>query len=217
MRKILVGVLACVSCSISEMKPVDPDWDSRTDPRCDTNQVYAVGDAAGAVLSAGAGVAIAVAGKGDGIVEGVGLMGVIAAVLTISAVEGFHWDTACKNAQRSWDELQIEQDQHLRGNQRRDTEAQPVRAPIVAPPRGFYCVTSVSTPAAGFCMRGKVACVTAHDAVASAIADITDCTLVESAWCFDEGRCAPTRAVCVEQRQKRVGTDGEARDCAEAR
>ena len=86
-----------------------------------------------------------------------------------------------------------------------------------APPRGFYCASSSSVADAGFCTRDKVACITAHDAVVASVADIGDCTLVESAWCFGDGRCSPNHDVCNDQRSKDAATDDEVRDCVEVR
>lgn len=91
----------------------------------------------------------------------------------------------------------------------------PAPVPAAGPPRGFYCASSASAVAAGFCAREKADCVRARDAAISVIADITECGLVETAQCFDvkpgEPRCAPSAASCAAQRE-RAGVPAECRE-----
>jgi hypothetical protein len=72
------------------------------------------------------------------------------------------------------------------------------------PPRGFFCSTSETTPAAGFCTREKADCQRARDASLAAIPDLAECQVGEpTAFCFttDDGeeRCAPTMTGCVPE------------------
>lgn len=100
----------------------------------------------------------------------------------------------------------------------RQEEVEPDRAldPSPAPPpvpRGFYCTSSPSISTAGLCAREKAACESARQLAAGAVSDLAACTLVETAWCFDEQRCAPTQGSCEAQR---AGAEG-APECIEAR
>ncbi len=92
----------------------------------------------------------------------------------------------------------------------------PVPTVAAVQPRGFYCASSPSAAAAGICARAKVDCVRARDAALALIADMTECTLVETAQCFSvDGteRCAPSFEACQAQRQRAGATD----DCGEVR
>ncbi len=88
----------------------------------------------------------------------------------------------------------------------------PVSKPVrERPPRGYYCATSVVTQGAGLCTRGKSACVRARDAVAAMVTDMSECGLVEVAWCYsdddDVDHCYPDQAVCAEQQQRMAALD----------
>jgi hypothetical protein len=83
----------------------------------------------------------------------------------------------------------------------------PQKGPVAgqpSAPRGFYCSSSVASPAAGFCVRDKADCQRARDAASAAVADLDECRLVEKAWCFTAAgaeRCAPGMATCNDRRQ----------------
>lgn len=63
MRFVAVVVpLVMIGCSAFEMKRLEPDYDPRTNPRCDTDPLYAVGDAVGAAGAATLAIAIAAVG-----------------------------------------------------------------------------------------------------------------------------------------------------------
>jgi hypothetical protein len=89
-------------------------------------------------------------------------------------------------------------------------------------PRGFYCASSPSLAKVGVCARQKEACVRASGVLAAAAADLSRCTLVESAYCFDAGSgdaddaCAPTIDACTLQRERAVAAGIDAGDCVEA-
>lgn len=74
----------------------------------------------------------------------------------------------------------------------------------VAERRGFFCASSPGNAAAGFCVRDKAECGRIRDVSVAAVADLTACTLVETAWCFGD-RCAPTEEACREQSDRAGG------------
>lgn len=83
-----------------------------------------------------------------------------------------------------------------------------------ARPRGFYCASSPTTPAAGLCTRDKADCARAREAAAGVVADLAECALTETAHCFDakpgDERCVPSAEACAAQRE-RLGGSGECR------
>jgi len=87
--------------------------------------------------------------------------------------------------------------------------------PAPAPPRGFFCSISASKPTAGFCTREKAACQHARDAAPAEVADLGECGLVETAFCYTTGgseRCAPTMEACAERASSAAGVTAA---CAE--
>lgn len=77
-----------------------------------------------------------------------------------------------------------------------------VTEPAAPAPRGFYCSSSTATPTAGFCAREKSDCQRARDAALGVVADLEECRLVETAFCFvSDGneRCAPTPSACADR------------------
>lgn len=81
-------------------------------------------------------------------------------------------------------------------------------------PRGFYCTSSPVESTAGFCDREKETCARLRDSLVLQMGDLTQCALVESAFCFVD-HCAPTMEACAAQRS-RAGSDSEP-DCLETR
>jgi hypothetical protein len=68
-------------------------------------------------------------------------------------------------------------------------------APADTKLRGFFCAAA---PTTGFCSREKADCGTARDAAVAAVPDLSECALVENAFCFDgEKRCFPTAEICA--------------------
>jgi hypothetical protein len=96
----------------------------------------------------------------------------------------------------------------------------PPRAPAPtqpAPPRGFFCASSPTAPAASICAREKLDCQRAREAAVGAVADLEECRLVESTWCYTAGgseRCAPTQDVCAARASTATGVTAA---CAEQR
>lgn len=72
--------------------------------------------------------------------------------------------------------------------------------PAPAKPRGHFCTTSAAQPGASLCAREKADCQAARDAATAVVADLAECTLTETAHCFEaEGRerCFPTADACT--------------------
>lgn len=66
-------------------------------------------------------------------------------------------------------------------------------------PRGYFCAVSKES---GFCARHKHDCTAARDAAIATVADLSECTLTESAHCFDvdgRERCFPSKELCVSR------------------
>jgi hypothetical protein len=98
---------------------------------------------------------------------------------------------------------------------REQLEVERKRKAAAAQPRGFFCASSATAVAAGLCARGKADCTRARDAAVAVIADMTECTLVETVQCFDaklgDLRCSPTMESCAAQRE-RAAVPGECRE-----
>lgn len=95
-------------------------------------------------------------------------------------------------------------------------QAPVIQAPASVPAhRGFYCATSTVSPAAGFCVRAKADCARTRDAAIVAVPDLTECALVETAWCMriaaDDDRCFPAEDVCGAA-VVRLGATAECRE-----
>ncbi|MEO8703929.1 MAG: hypothetical protein ABI867_28020 [Kofleriaceae bacterium] len=71
-------------------------------------------------------------------------------------------------------------------------------APVEAP-RGFFCTSSPTQAKVSTCTRQKDRCTSARDALVAAVADVTACALVETAWCFAGERCSSSEAACSSQ------------------
>lgn len=211
--RIVAGILCLAfgGCSLA-MTPLAPNYDERTIPRCETDGIYPLGDALVAVAAAGGSVAIAVAGHdaSDGSSKWIGVagLGIVALAFTGASIGGFRWDSRCTAAKKQWDQRQIEQDTLVQESKQKARVDAVKQTPVqTAPPRGFYCSNSTAS-VAGFCMREKAECERTRDATAVAVADLTSCTLVETAWCFAD-RCAPTHDICEEMLKHTQGTVSE--------
>ncbi|HWO17184.1 MAG TPA: hypothetical protein VNO30_00350 [Kofleriaceae bacterium] len=82
----------------------------------------------------------------------------------------------------------------------------PVSAPPV--PRGYYCSSSAATPGAGFCTREEVDCQRARDVALAAVTDLSECRIVEAAFCHvadGNERCAPAMEACAERAKSATG------------
>lgn len=179
MRYIAIPLLA--GCSFG-MTPLEPKYDPRTIPRCETDAIYPLGDAAASIAFGGLAVAVAVVGHDaeDGTSKwaGVAAAGGVAAFLAIVSGIGFRWNARCDAAKEQWDKRQIEQDTLVQQSK--------------VAPSGFFCS---SGGAVDFCVRTKAECVHARDAAMTAVPGLTMCAFVESAWCASE-RCATTKEAC---------------------
>lgn len=229
---IIAIVVMSIGCSLS-MTPLEPNYDKRTQPRCETDSLNPIGDATGAVIFGALAIGIAVAGHdaadGESKWVGVGGASAIAAVLGLVSLGGFQADSECQAAIEQWDKRQIDQDSLVQESRRRKAaEAKAARreakeheiTPPPTPPRGFYCSTSPATPLAGLCTRQRVDCERTRDAALAAIGDLSVCVLTEKSWCFDAGsgnddeRCAATNDGCVAI-QARAAASGAVGDCNE--
>lgn len=66
-------------------------------------------------------------------------------------------------------------------------------------PRGHFCASSFTQPSASLCAREKSDCQAARDAALAVVADLSECTLLETAHCFETDgreRCFPTPEAC---------------------
>lgn len=84
----------------------------------------------------------------------------------------------------------------------------PATVPATAQ-RGFFCSSSASNQAAGFCARAKAECQRTRDAAIIGVGDLAECALTETSWCLGE-RCFPSSDGCAA----RVADAGV---CAEAK
>lgn len=229
-NQTIAACLLSISCSVVEMKPLEATYDPRTQPRCETERIYAVGDALGTLLFAGLGTAMAIEGNGDDKVKGVVIGGVVTAVLLGSAIAGFSWAKSCDAAKAQWDQRQIEQDEHLHGDGSGSDSGlaldaklppTPVAPPVTpATPRGFFCTSSASVPTSTLCTREKADCERARTLSVGAVPDMSACALQETAFCSSatggEPRCAPTVDACNAQRDAGSGSSNAAA-CVESR
>jgi hypothetical protein len=113
-----------------------------------------------------------------------------------------------------------------RKKKQRPKAVEPLRS-VPPPPtqRGFFCSTSIATPTAGstsiatptagVCVRAKPDCVRTRDSLTVAVGDLSECTLVESAWCVQiaagDDRCFPAEDVCGAA-VVRLGASAECRE-----
>lgn len=81
---------------------------------------------------------------------------------------------------------------------------QNVPAPAVEP-RGFFCSSSPTNAAVGFCVRNKTDCERARDVTIGSLPDLAACALVEAAWCTED-LCFPSEEAC-DARRERTGIE----------
>lgn len=233
-------VLAMSGCSLGIAKLPDR-WDGSAEPECSDSIGLVVLDAIVGGLSLG--VLAAAVNREDTplvVVSGTGTL-----TFGIASLIGENRVRECKEAKAAWriggaighaskrDETSVEQlarDERIDRAKRERLQREaavvrtppPVPPPSQPPPRGHFCATSAGTPNAGLCAREKSDCQRARDAVLAAVADMTECALVETAWCFDAGpgdeRCVPTTEGCAAARARHETTVAPApvNDCREA-
>lgn len=197
-RLIMTVALAGTGCSAIFMERLPDGFDvKKSEPRCTASGGFAAWDGLQAVGWGIAAVALFLSAESSTSSQGFETsagndnagIGIIAAGLGLahvaSAVKGGGWAADCRLAREQ------------RGPAALQLVEKPVEKPaIVIAPRGFYCT---SNEALGTCSREKAACEQARGAMLAAAADLGACVLLESAWCFDSGRCAPTQAICEGQ------------------
>lgn len=221
---VLVTIAALSGCSLG-MKRVEPDYDPRTIPRCETKGETPVGDALVAVLAIGGAAAIAIAAPAtdnEGVSKWVWVagLGIVGGIEILVAKAGFGWHRECEKVKRDWDQMQIEQDTLVRQEAaKKRLEEIKAREPTPAPvagsqPRGFFCSNSPSNVAAGFCAREKAECARTREAALVGVVDLAECTITERAFCFGD-RCAPSADACSATRARVIGPDGSADECEE--
>lgn len=212
-------VVATSSCSFA-MKSLQDDWDGTAQPDCSDNVLTPVGDAIIAGLALG--VASIAIERGD---DAIGIpSGVVGIGFAVAALIGSDNRSTCRDAKRTWavgGRIGTASAVHSARVARKQTAplpaspAQPTASTLAgtAPLRGFFCSNSPSNAVAGFCVRDKAECQRTRDAAIVGVADLTDCTLTERAFCFGE-RCAPTVDACDATRIRVAGKDGRVPDCA---
>jgi hypothetical protein len=196
---IAAVALSEAGCSLT-MKTVPKDWDGTTEPDCTDSMAPILTDAAigGFVAPVVAGAALA-AEQPE--------VALAALLLTlpfaISAYIGQGRKRECSRERGQW---RIRQERA-----RAPSSAPPWAAPQGVPPvpvlRGFFCASSATAPAAGFCVREKADCQRARDAAIVAVTDLDECRLVETAFCHVAGgleRCAPTMEICTYRARSAV-------------
>lgn len=142
-----------------------------------------------------------------------------------SAITGVGWSSDCRRAKSNWEggseerdeerevkrlqrEIELKEEAEERhAPQRREPPSPPPSSPTPnVQPRGFFCTASSASATAGFCTRIKSDCNRTRSIALGAVPDLGECTLIESAFCFDAGsgneeeRCAPSEDSCGAQR-----------------
>lgn len=236
MREVLrvaAAMLAMAGCSLG-ITPVASDWDGTTEPECDDSYALVAMDSVAAGIATG--VALGGIDQENDVAAGVGLA--TALTFSIGALIGETRVRGCREAKATWriggaigrasvnntpvaqTRREIEQEERLEIERRRRAEREAARARAV--PRGHFCSTSPSSPTAGICTRQKPDCARARDAALGAVPDLTECTLVETAWCFTfekNERCFPGEDSCsVAQERAQLGAGPSVVGlCAEAK
>lgn len=245
--RIILGValaLSGTSCSWIFQEHLSDGYSGRGEPMCSPGGGLATLDAILAAIDIVTGIAYASSSGKDPITgESTGAIAVASigegVLFAASAITGGEWAGECRDARRKWsgvdpdvaDEAaraQAEAKQYERNARGavipdETDEDKPLRKPksksieVTAPPRGFFCANSPSIAEAGFCVREKDACETARAAAQTGVPDLAVCTLVETVWCFDDKRCAPSETACSAQRDRIIGPDGVGRKCVETK
>jgi hypothetical protein len=215
-----VGLCSCSWLFQTPLKSKkDGGYDGTSEPRCDDGSGLAIVDL---VIGALSFAAIAADSSGGALAGDI----LIGTLFTGSMLSGFSWSHECENAYVDWRERKAERKRE-RQREAADEEHEVARRERERLKsvdvheielRGFFCASSPGNTDASVCDRKKTACAAARDALAVAVTDITQCTLVETAWCFavevggSNGRCAVSEASCNAQR---VAAGGDVGDCVE--
>lgn len=222
--RIVAGVLcvAVSACSFG-MKPIEPNWDGSTEPDCSDDPAPVIGDAIVAGLSLGLAAAAADDANASNSSASAGLAvggAVVGLGFAVSGLVGESTYKSCKEAKAQWrigGAIGRASNAQRPAGDDRTVDDEPVRprrkkkAPVQ--PRGFYCSASAESPDVGFCVREKSECLRLRDVTIAAVEDLSECTLVESAWCFGK-RCASTQEACRAELQRAQSDES---DCVEER
>ena len=84
----------------------------------------------------------------------------------------------------------------------RHAQTERPKAEAAQTPRGFFCSSSPSHADVGLCTREKADCVSSRALALAGISDLTNCVIVETAWCTDS-TCAPNAAMCEGARTRK--------------
>jgi hypothetical protein len=228
MRKAF-ACLCLTGCSWVFMDKPEDHYAPSTQPQCSTSTAAPIADGVFALLNV-AGL-LAVAASPDGSIDKTDayLGGAAWALIHLASMgEGFGWASQCSEAKSDFDRHEARQEakeekarerdrreELIRESDRRDEKrkARHVEEPPV--PRGFFCSSSPTVADAGLCVRDKAECQRARDAAIVGVADLTECALVERAFCYGD-HCAPTVEACTAMRARSVGSDGTAPECADS-
>ena len=199
-----------------------------SEPDCTTGIGWPVVDGVFAILNG----ASAVLAAADETVENRSIYIISGVAWTVihvaSAASGSSWSGDCEEAMKEWEENKADDiadkaddRARRRAEEEREAAPPPVRpaAPKEkAPPRGFFCSASSASPTAALCTRIKSDCLRARAAGLGAVPDLSECTLMETAHCFDAGggeedRCAPTVESCEAQRALAATSNANPGDC----
>lgn len=213
--RIVVGLVAVAGlsgCSALFQERLEHPRDESVAPECTTGKGWVVVDTVFAIAAAG-GILYNVDGTKDYAAFAITANALQLVVHLLSAGVGNSGANECREANREWDDrpapqrsLDLDADDEPRPAPKPVEKPRVVRPPV---PRGYFCSVSLAT---GFCMREKATCEQARAASLGAMPDLTTCTLVETAWCYDAERCAPSKASCKALREQAAGDDADTCD-----
>lgn len=202
-RALGAALAVCTSgCSVLFMERLPESYDvRRSEPHCSTSMGFVIWDGAIAVLDV---ATVPLLLQSDSELSSTNETLLLATVMgdavlhVISAAIGASWANECAEARQQRAAYSRAAPRVAR------PRAKPLRRRRAAGlPRGFYCASQS-------CAKEKASC----EQFRIATGDPTECTLVESAFCFavhDLGVCAPTPEAC--QRQRSVAGSAAESDC----
>ena len=230
-------VVSLAGCSWLFQEHLPSEYSGQSEPVCSTSKGLPTLDAILATLEVAGTIGLATDSSDSTDKSAYIVGGVIDTIIFgASALTGNGWANDCRDARRQWDDSESEQAQADRRKEmerlRREVDRQRKRAggddtagdgdgeqqreprreaqTPPPPPRGFYCTVSDETDG-GACMREKADCQLVHDAAPG----MSDCKLVETAWCFNDKRCTPDEDACNAQREKAATAGGQVGGCAD--
>lgn len=200
MWKVVAMCVFCSSCAWLFQDHLPSEYSGRSEPMCSTSNGWALVDGIFATLNLIGIVGAATDEQASDEEKSAYIVGgVLGGIIHVaSAGTGVGWATDCKNARVAFDNKD--------GTVRREVTTEPIEAPRAAPivvpaPRGYFCSLSAANLAAGFCVRDKGDCERTRDVSIAALPDLTQCGLVEAAWCVSD-LCFPTQEACDARRTR---------------